>query len=63
MLAASAQEKRESGSRDELLRWHLRTCVLANMRGLGERMWQDDEDEDEDNVGTMVREGPRQGAV
>ena len=38
VLTASAQEMGKSEARDGLLRCHLRMCVLANMRGLGERI-------------------------
>lgn len=51
-------EEGESRARGEFLTWHLRMCVLANMRGLGKRVWYDGADGEEDSAGTLLEEDP-----
>jgi hypothetical protein len=43
---------------DELLRWHFRQAVLANMRGVGEPVFEHDFPPGSDIVGGILR-GPR----
>jgi hypothetical protein len=43
---------------DELLRWHFRQAVLANMRGAGEPIFEHDFPPGSDVVGQIL-EGPR----
>jgi hypothetical protein len=43
---------------DELLRWHFRQAVLANMRGAGEPVFEHDFPPGSDIVG-QIFEGPR----
>lgn len=42
---------------DQLLRWHFRQCVLANMRGAGEPIFEHDFPPGADMVGE-ISEGP-----
>lgn len=42
---------------DNLLRWHFRQCVLANMRGVGEPVFEHDFPPGADMMGE-IREGP-----
>lgn len=55
-MAEWARQNGNVGVRDELLRWHLRMCVLANMKGAGEPAW-DYEDAD-DIAGAVLAEDP-----
>ena len=54
-LSPSARENGVHGARNSLLRWHLRQCVFANMRGAGEPIW-DYDDPTGDVVGRLLRE-------
>jgi len=45
---------------DELLRWHFRQAVLANMRGAGEPIFEQDFPPGSDIMGEILR-GPRAG--
>ena len=54
-LSPSAQENGVYSIRSSLLRWHLRQCVFANMRGTGEPIW-DYDDVTGDVVGRLLRE-------
>ncbi|KAJ8096493.1 hypothetical protein POJ06DRAFT_284073 [Lipomyces tetrasporus] len=47
----------ERGVRDELLRWHFRQAVLANMRGAGEPSFESDFPPGSDMMGEILR-GP-----
>ncbi|KAK9357431.1 HNH endonuclease-domain-containing protein [Lipomyces starkeyi] len=50
----------EDGARDELLRWHFRQAVLANMRGAGEPSFEMDFPPGSDMVGEILS-GPEAG--
>jgi hypothetical protein len=46
--------KNELSARDELLRWHFRQAVLANMRGAGEPIFESDFPSGSDMVGEII---------
>ncbi|KAK9243184.1 HNH endonuclease-domain-containing protein [Lipomyces tetrasporus] len=48
------QSNSEEGARDELLRWHFRQAVLANMRGAGEPIFEMDFPPGSDMVGEIL---------
>ncbi|KAK9359437.1 hypothetical protein V1504DRAFT_492974 [Lipomyces starkeyi] len=50
----------EDGARDELLRWHFRQAVLANMRGAGEPSFEMDFPPGSDMIGEILS-GPEAG--
>ncbi|KAK9352079.1 HNH endonuclease-domain-containing protein [Lipomyces doorenjongii] len=50
----------ERSARDELLRWHFRQAVLANIRGVGEPIFEFDFPPGTDMVGDILR-GPKSG--
>ena len=54
-LSPSVRQNGLHGVRNTLLRWHLRQCVFANMRGAGEPVW-DYDDTSGDVVGRLLRE-------
>lgn len=45
ILAQSARQPSNAQDRvsEDLLRWHFRQCVLANMKGAGEPFWEEDD--------------------
>lgn len=55
-LSITARENGEQGARDNLLSWHFRQCVLANMRGAGAPVWDYDSDGPGDVVGRILTE-------
>ena len=55
-MAEWARQNGDVGVRDELLRWHLRMCVLANMKEAGEPLW--DYGDADDNAGAVLSEDP-----
>ncbi|KAJ8103466.1 HNH endonuclease-domain-containing protein [Lipomyces tetrasporus] len=61
MLDTICRESRgEEGARDELLRWHFRQAVLANMRGSGEPSFEMDFPPGSDMMGEILS-GPEPG--
>jgi hypothetical protein len=55
-LAESARENDISGARDQLLMWHFRQCILANMSGTGEPIWDYGDNEPGDQVAQIMEE-------
>ncbi|KAF8467169.1 HNH endonuclease-domain-containing protein [Kalaharituber pfeilii] len=55
-LSVTAHENGNEGVRDNLLRWHLRQCVFANMRRSGEPLWDYDSIDPGDVVGRLLAE-------
>lgn len=55
-LAEWARQNGDIGVRDALLRWHFRMCVLANMKGEGEQIW--DYQDDRDVAGAVLDQDP-----
>lgn len=55
-MAEWARENGDVGVRDNLLRWHLRMCVFANMKGAGEPVW--DYEDAHDIAGAVLSEDP-----
>ncbi|KAK9367777.1 hypothetical protein V1509DRAFT_565978 [Lipomyces kononenkoae] len=61
ILESSSQESSgPAGVRDELLRWHFRQAVLANMRGAGEPLYEMDFPPGTDMMGEILS-GPEPG--
>ncbi|KAK9318915.1 hypothetical protein V1517DRAFT_370114 [Lipomyces orientalis] len=57
LMLSHIHENNENCVRDELLRWHFRQAVLANMRGAGEPVFETDFPPGSDMVGE-IRNGP-----
>jgi hypothetical protein len=55
-LAESAGENGICGARKELLLWHFRQCVFANMRGAGEPKWDYGDDEPGERIAQIMKE-------
>ncbi|KAF3079798.1 hypothetical protein TWF569_009167 [Orbilia oligospora] len=55
-MSATARQSNNNnnGARDTLLLWHFRQCVLANMRGAGEPLWDYSPREEGDVVGRLL---------
>ncbi|KAF3221172.1 hypothetical protein TWF191_007142 [Orbilia oligospora] len=55
-MSATARQSNSNnnGARDTLLLWHFRQCVLANMRGAGEPLWDYSPREEGDVVGRLL---------
>lgn len=58
-LSFTARENGTSGVRDQFLWWHFRQCVFANMRGVGEPLWDYGPDEGGDVVSRILEADPK----